>query len=143
MTRAPRKCRYDDCPEGHSVASDEEQVTCGSCRMDLGLPTINTLFDLAREVYGYNGEDGDRAVARIGKALFKGTECGISFGTVEAGVYVAGYAEGSDAECSVIELLYPFTPEEFWEATEEADREGCEAWDEANFDETAGTLDGP
>lgn len=34
------RCRYEDCPEHHLVASDEEQVTCPTCRNDLGLPAI-------------------------------------------------------------------------------------------------------
>lgn len=31
------KCRYEDCHERHSIASDEEEVTCPTCRKTLGL----------------------------------------------------------------------------------------------------------
>ena len=54
----PLRCRYTDCVEGHPVAVDEddedyvpemgpvEQVTCPTCRRDLGLPNITKENDL-------------------------------------------------------------------------------------------------
>jgi hypothetical protein len=83
------------------------------------------------------------SIPRIGKALFKGTKCGIVFKEIHnlseslnapyhSGVSVCGYAEGADAECLPIELLYPFTPEVFWEAVELADEQGCELFTEWN-----------
>ena len=72
----------------------------------------------------------------IGKALFKGTRCGICFEETDTGVIVAGYAEGSDAECPAHELEYPFTIDEFWRAVEFADDEGCELWEMANGEDS-------
>jgi hypothetical protein len=37
----PRTCRYDDCPEGHPSALDDELVSCETCRRDLGLPPLD------------------------------------------------------------------------------------------------------
>lgn len=34
------KCRYHDCPENHGLAHEDEQVTCPTCRADLGLPPL-------------------------------------------------------------------------------------------------------
>lgn len=68
----------------------------------------------------------------IGKALFKGTECGIVFNATDDGVTVCGYAEGADAECRPVPIAYPFTMEEFWKAAERADSEGCELWHDWN-----------
>ena len=65
----------------------------------------------------------------VAKALYKGTECGIVFIDDDAGVAVAGYAEGADAECGSIRLDYPFESEDFWTAVDEADAEGCALWD--------------
>jgi len=38
--RDRKRCRYSDCVEQHPVASDEEQVTCATCREWLGLPPL-------------------------------------------------------------------------------------------------------
>lgn len=40
-TDPPFICRYDDCIKGHKVqTNDDEQITCPTCREDLGLPPI-------------------------------------------------------------------------------------------------------
>ncbi len=90
---------------------------------------IRNFADLCAEVAP--ARDEPKSVAR---RLYKDTDCGIGFECVDGGIEVAGYAEGSNAECPSHRLLYPFTAEEFWAAVKEADREGCEAWDEANAD---------
>lgn len=82
-------------------------------------------------------------VRAIGKALFKGTECGIVFDHDADSVMVSGYAEGADAECEPIKLRFPFTMGEFWAAVQEADDEGCEmwhAWNDDPEDELANVL---
>ena len=33
-----KKCRYTDCKEQHPVASEEEPVSCVTCREYMGLP---------------------------------------------------------------------------------------------------------
>jgi len=77
--------------------------------------------------------------SRISRVLFKSTQCGIVFNELHneneslnapyySGVSVCGYAEGADAECLPIELIYPFTSEQFWNAVEQADEEGVELW---------------
>jgi hypothetical protein len=88
---------------------------------------IRSLKDLAEHV-GASREDA-KAIAR---RLYKDTSCGIGFEEVPGGVEVAGYAEGSDVELPNHRLLYPFPHEDFDSAVEEADREGCQEWDEAN-----------
>lgn len=35
-----KKCRYNDCSEQHQIASEDEQVSCNSCRKDLGLDPL-------------------------------------------------------------------------------------------------------
>ena len=35
------RCRYSDCVEGHPTTNEEEQVTCPTCRRDLGLPLLD------------------------------------------------------------------------------------------------------
>lgn len=57
------------------------------------------------------------------------------FDEIDGGVSVCGYAEGADAECVPIQLLYPFVPKDFWEAVEFADEQGCELFEEWNSDE--------
>ena len=88
---------------------------------------IKNLSDLAAEI----GCKPDC----IGKALYKGTQCGICFHEDIVGVQVSGYAEGADAECSTIHLEYPFTAKQFWDAVQEADDEGKAMWHEWNDQE--------
>jgi hypothetical protein len=39
--RDRKRCRYWDCPEQHPLTrNDDKQVTCPSCREDMGLPPI-------------------------------------------------------------------------------------------------------
>lgn len=35
--RAGSVCRYEDCPEQHPVAQEDDAITCETCRRDLGL----------------------------------------------------------------------------------------------------------
>lgn len=115
------------------MAAGDEQITCGSCRDHLGLPVVNSIWDLAEEIgLGLKGEEAELVVRSIAKRLFKDTECGISFSSTCEGVTVAGYAEGSDAELPGHTLEYPFPPDHFWEAVKVADQEGCEEWERAN-----------
>ncbi len=94
---------------------------------------ICNLDDLAHTIGA-----GHQTEESIAKRLFKDTECGITFSAHAAGVTVAGFAEGSDAECPPHALDYPFSAEEFEAAITEADTEGCEAFDDANeYDEHA------
>ena len=115
-------CICPECPKC-SVHGDPR---CEINRYKLGDPVRN-LADLG-EVVGC-------AVERIGRALYKSTDCGIVFNEKEGGVTVCGYAEGADAECVPIELQYPFPMGAFWNAVEQADNEGSELWDEWNLEE--------
>ena len=80
-------------------------------------------------------------VETIGKALYKGTDCGIVFNPTDNGVTVCGYAEGADDECLPIVLQYPFSTVEFWQAVTDADIEGCELWAEWNCDNAEALQD--
>lgn len=75
-------------------------------------------------------------VSRIAKALFKGTVCGVSYDSTETGITLLGIAEGSDVECPVHTLTYPFEPEIFWGALSNADMEGVALWDDTHVYET-------
>ena len=69
----------------------------------------------------------------IGRMVFKYTECGCCYRATEDYVAVAGYAENSgDAECPDHILYFPFTIDEWNDVLDEADREGCELFDEYN-----------
>lgn len=88
---------------------------------------ITCLEDIAIEI-GSAATEGS-----ISKALFKATECGITFNHDTCGISLRGYAEGADAECAAIELAYPIAVAQFWEAVDEADDEGCALWNEWNL----------
>ena len=80
-------------------------------------------------------QDEDHAKQVMKKYIFKYTECGCVFDADENGVYVAGYAEGSDAELPMHSLNWGFTVEEFNEVLNEADAEGVDEWEQANNEE--------
>ena len=52
-----KRCRYEDCAEHHPVATEDEQVTCATCRASLALdselpvafPVIGVLADFISE----------------------------------------------------------------------------------------------
>ena len=75
------------------------------------------------------------------KWVFRGTECGCIFDSDESGVYVGGYAEGSDAELPMHHLDWGFTINEFVEELEAADKEGVEEWHLANDEDLARVVD--
>ena len=71
----------------------------------------------------------------IERMVYKYTDCGCCYLAKEDYISIAGYAEGSgDAECPEHLLYFPFTIEEWENALSEADREGCELWEECNSD---------
>ena len=86
-------------------------------------------------------ETEEKSIALLEKWVFRGTKCGCIFGINENGVYVGGYAEGSDAELPIYTLVYPFTLEEWTEALDHADAEGIEEWDRANDQDLARLID--
>jgi hypothetical protein len=86
-------------------------------------------------------ETEEKSIALLEKWVFRGTKCGCIFGINENGVYVGGYAEGSDAELPIYTLVYPFTLEEWTEALDHADAEGIEEWDRANDQDLARVVD--
>ena len=68
----------------------------------------------------------------VAKHVFKYTQCGCVFVKLPDGVSFAGYAEGSDADCTEHRLTYPFQMADFWSELEEADAEGVALWHESN-----------
>ena len=72
------------------------------------------------------------AKAAVTKAVFKYSKCGCSFTSDNAGVSLAGYAEGSDAELPIHILFWGFTYDDWTAAMAEADSEGVEEWHLAN-----------
>jgi hypothetical protein len=101
---------------------------------------IKNLQDLAHHVSAARdastGATDEETASSIGRRLYKDTDCGICFSAKATGVSMAGYAEGSNAECSDIDLDFPFTGEAFDAAVKEADEEGSALWDECNQDQT-------
>ena len=93
---------------------------------------INNCKELLAEQAGIVLQDEDEAKRAIKKNTFKYTECGCVFDADENGVYVAGYAEGSDAELPMNSLNWGFTIEEYNDALDQADAEGVEEWERAN-----------
>lgn len=92
--------------------------------------TSNRVITSGQDLKEYYGTED------VGRVLFKYTDCGCCYLAKEDYVSVAGYAEGSgDAECAEHRLYFPFTIEEWCDAVEAADQEGCELWEECNRDD--------
>lgn len=73
--------------------------------------------------------------ADVERYVYKHTDCGCCFRASQDYVAVNGYAEGSgDAECPEHILYFPFTMEQFSKELADADREGCDLWDEFHED---------
>ena len=107
-----------------------------------GIKGIYNLRDLHKHVGSMSDDSTDEACkAGIARRLYKDTACGIGFSCTERGVTVAGYCEGTDAECAPHVLLFPFKPEEFDAAVQEADADGCALWDDTHGCDECG-LDG-
>jgi hypothetical protein len=76
------------------------------------------------------------------KWIFRGTECGCVFDSDEKGIKVGGYNElVESSELPTYDLEWGFTIEEFKEALDYADKEGCIAWHEAHEQDLASVVD--
>ena len=103
---------------------------------------INNCTQLLDEWSGGGQADAEWHAKQImEKYIFKYTECGCVFDADENGVYVAGYAEGSDAELPMHSLNWGFTVEEFNDVLNDADAEGVEEWERANEYDLARVVD--
>ena len=102
---------------------------------------INNCRELWEGITGDKLETEDQAEQRMEKSIFKYTDCGCVFGTDDKGIYVGGYAEGSDAELPMHYLDWGFTMDEYNEALDRADMEGVRAWNEANDEDLARVVD--
>ena len=96
---------------------------------------INNCIQLWEEIAGEKVETEGRAIVLMENSVFKYTDCGCVFGTNDDGIYVAGYAEGSDAELPPHYLNWGFTMDEYNAALAQADAEGVEEWELANNEE--------
>jgi hypothetical protein len=68
----------------------------------------------------------------IGRQLSKSTICGVSFRTDTYGIYISGYAEGSEADLPEHNLRWgEFTLDDFNDTVTDADAEGVEEWNAA------------
>lgn len=102
-----------------------------------GKPVIENDQQLADEV-------GEETPDRVGRRLYKATECGIGFAFRKGGIILAGYCEGTDRECPSYEMNYPFEANDFWKTVEQADKDGCELWNQTHGCEKCwpnGTVD--
>jgi hypothetical protein len=93
---------------------------------------IHDLFELCEDVVGERFHTVERCCQEISRALFKGSNSGISFVPTETGIVVAGYCEGTDRECAPHRLDFPFTSKEFWAACDQSDEDGEEVWEETH-----------
>lgn len=126
------ECACPECPECASVG-DPECYSLG--HMEKGNRAFN-LDDLARHLGANRGDEPS-----ISKRLFKDTNCGISFGLIEHGVYIAGYAEGAgDAVCQPIEFNFPIDLDAFDEGVKRADQEGCDLFAEYHCSRCGGEI---
>ena len=89
---------------------------------------VHNMDELADEV-GVDKPD------QIAKALYKNTDCGVSFLPSSGGVTIWGFAEGYDADLPPHHMAYPFKAVDFWNEVDDADAEGCDAWEHAHREE--------
>ena len=97
--------------------------------------TITSCVELWEAYGGWLAPLEERAKQHMEKSVFKYTNCGCVFDADENGVYVAGYAEGSEAELPMRCLEWGFTMDEYNAALTQADAEGVEEWNIANEEE--------
>ena len=103
---------------------------------------INNLVDLAEVVGARNCSDFEELIAVISRRLYKDTECGISFYAKDCkSIWLAGYCEGTDAECPGHEMFFPFDSDEFFKQVGIADKEGCDLWNKTHGCEKCGPED--
>ncbi len=69
---------------------------------------VNNWEDFADQVI-YREAD-ERVIAKI---VFSNTRCGCVFNRLPDGVEFAGYAEGSEEDCTLYRLSYPFDMDTF------------------------------
>jgi len=100
---------------------------------------INNCMQLWEGIGGEKVETEETARLRLEKSIFKYTECGCVFNSDDEGIYVGGYAEGSDAELPTHYLKWGFTMDEYNDTLEFADEEGVTAWHEAH-DQDLGNM---
>lgn len=95
---------------------------------------ITCLQELADEA----GADSDAPLAlivpRIAKRVYKETACGACFGCGAPWdrIIMSGYCEGTDAECLLHELRFPFPASAFWRTLNECDRDAIELWNQTH-----------
>ena len=90
---------------------------------------MNKMLKMLSHQYGGETiEDVERLVVR---GVYKYTNYGASCYFPEEGyrVHVAGYVEGTDIDCTVFELTWPFTMEDWWDALTACEEEASEIWD--------------
>lgn len=93
---------------------------------------INNNIELWTSIGGEHTLNESEAEAAITKSVFKYTECGCSYMSNSTGVFLSGYAEGSEVDLPVHDLDWGFTYEQFNNTQAHADAEGVEEWHIAN-----------
>jgi hypothetical protein len=87
-----------------------------------------------------NGEMAELLTSMLGrdtpegwdKSVYKGTACGAWMKTSPFSVDIGSIVEGSDVEIAPIELVWPFTEEEFLAVLEDIDKEAQFYWERDN-----------
>jgi 3-dehydroquinate dehydratase len=103
---------------------------------------INNCSELWSQWMFGEKESETHAQQLLRKWIFRGTECGCVFDSDEKGIKVGGYNElVESSELPTYDLEWGFTIEEFKEALDYADKEGCIAWHEAHEQDLASVVD--
>ena len=106
---------------------------CEECRQGAYKHDMpKAMYDLLSQDLGDNPDRWDRAI-------YKGTDCGAWMRINRDGdswpeiyVSIGSIVEGSDAEVTAEDLVWPFTRDQFWETVEWVNQEASMLWDEAN-----------
>ena len=137
----PRKRRKGRPTDMHNVQELAAQHTYG-----FGTPEPSDFDDICASkgsVEAANAYLDKLAAGALSRSIFKYTECGCSFYHDPAGEYVSvsGYVEGYDGELPSHRLYFPFAYSRFLKALGEADKEGCDVWNDTHGCEDCGEED--
>lgn len=66
------------------------------------------------------------------RAIYKGTNCGVSLQKIDNGVKIGSIVEGVDGDgTEYFDFVFPFNMNKFWETLTEVERQAAAIWNEA------------
>lgn len=75
---------------------------------------------------------GESDINRVGRAIYKGTDCGAWIEITDIDVLVGSIVEGSDIGTATYRLKYPFESDGLWKRLEAIEAEAEKIWEWAN-----------